>query len=277
MSSKIEWYEEVLALEPGSKVFFPLARLFVDTGQHDKAVATLRKGLDRHPDFIEARLLLIQLLVEQGDKEDAGPMLDHIIEPLRQSPAFWNLWAAEVAEENRDFAVFLMLVASHLSGRPVQWADVVMEGVNSLADRLVGPAAPRETSAPVRGPAVRQEQSAAQAMPDYAPEADGELDDEEAVAAPRGPSYRTLTMASVLAAQGDRDGALEICTELLEAEQDPARRAEIKARMATISGEEVVTEAECEDVFSKHAKNRLIGALETLAARFEARVAAAEN
>lgn len=268
MSSKIEWYEEVLALEPGSKVFFPLARLFVETGQHEKAVSTLKKGLDRHPDFLEARLLLIQLLVEQGRMDSARAMLAHIIEPLRQSPAFWNLWAGQVADENRDFAVFLMLVASHLSGEPVQWADVVMEGLNSVAERLVGP--------PVSGQPHSERQPAAEARP---LEAEPEDDMEDGGEAPTrsGPSYRTLTMANVLAAQGDRDGALEICNELLEAESDPARRAQIKARIAAISGEEVVVEEECEDVFSKHAKNRLIGALETLASRFEARVAAAEN
>ena len=141
MANKIEWYQEVLALEPGSKVFFPLAKLFLETGQPDKAVAVLKKGLDRHPDFLEARLLLIQVLADEGDQGEAGRMIEHIVDPLRRSPNFWRLWAQKVQDDdNRDFAVFLMLVASHLTGEPVQWADVVLEGLNSVAERLVGKA-----------------------------------------------------------------------------------------------------------------------------------------
>ncbi len=66
MSKKIEWYQEVLSLEPGSRVFFPLAKLFVENGMPEDAVITLCRGLDRHPDYLEARMLLVELLTELG-------------------------------------------------------------------------------------------------------------------------------------------------------------------------------------------------------------------
>ena len=47
MMEKIEWYQEVLKLDPDSKVFFPLAKLLRDSQQPDKAIEVLRAGL-RH-------------------------------------------------------------------------------------------------------------------------------------------------------------------------------------------------------------------------------------
>ena len=41
MTEKIEWYKEVLELEPNSKVFFPLARLLSEAGRTDEAVEIL--------------------------------------------------------------------------------------------------------------------------------------------------------------------------------------------------------------------------------------------
>ena len=46
MMDKIEWYREVLELEPSSKLFFPLARLLVEDGQPEAALETLRRGLE---------------------------------------------------------------------------------------------------------------------------------------------------------------------------------------------------------------------------------------
>ena len=54
MKAKIEWYREVLELEPGSKVFFPLARLLGQSGETQEAIRVLRMGLARHPEYIEA-------------------------------------------------------------------------------------------------------------------------------------------------------------------------------------------------------------------------------
>ena len=41
MTEKIEWYKEVLELEPNSKVFCPLARMLADEQRFDEAVAVL--------------------------------------------------------------------------------------------------------------------------------------------------------------------------------------------------------------------------------------------
>ncbi|SNR60953.1 Tetratricopeptide repeat-containing protein [Humidesulfovibrio mexicanus] len=278
MRRKIEWYQEVLALEPGSRIFFPLAKLFVEFGQLEDAERTLRQGLDRHPDSMEARLLLIQVLTRQERYDEALEHMPAVIKPLERYPAFWSLWAQQTAEKDRDFSVFLMLVASHFTDRPVKWTDVVIEGLSSLTERLIGPLKtgarkPREhtVSAPQAQPAPDRSAAA--------------LDGAEAGydgPAPEAGSYRTRTMAELLASQGDFGGALGIYRELWGRALDDREKTDLSSRIATLeanmaaapAGEGGPVPPPADDPFGKHAKNRLMSTLEALAARLESRIQA---
>jgi len=315
MRRKIEWYQEVLALEPGSRIFFPLAKLFVEFGQFEDAEKTLRQGLDRHPEAMEARLLLIQVLTRMDRTEEAQEHLQAIIKPLERYPAFWSLWAQQSVEKDRDFAVFLMLVASHFSDKPVKWTDVVIEGLHSLTERFVGsvkPAGrkPREHAAATAAPkpaskstAVVERFVAAAAEPLMAPAdtvmpafrpaeptaspAKDEAPVEPAEAPYEGPapdagSFRTRTMAELLASQGDFGGALGIFRELWGHALDEQDKAELSGRIKRLE-EGLAAEPQADtspkidphdDPFGKHAKNRLMSTLEALAARLESRIQA---
>jgi tetratricopeptide (TPR) repeat protein len=265
MSNKIEWYQEVLSLEPGSRVFFPLAKLFVENGMPEDAVKTLSQGLDRHPDYLEARMLLVELLTELDREDEVHDHLERVINPLRDYPAFWRGWARSLPQEQRDLAVFLMIVSSNLSGDTIKWTDVVFEGISTLADRLVGAPLPPPTECP---------------PPSFLPRVDivsdedfGSVDSE--AARPGVGSFRTKTMADLLASQGDVNGALEIYHELLQSTVSDERRTELNDRIVQLKGGRENGEnvsGDLVDAFSVHAKNRLIGTLETLASRFEARV-----
>lgn len=264
MEKKIEWYQEVLSLEPGSKVFFPLAKLFAETGDKEDAVKTLQLGLDRHPDFLEARMLLVQILTELGREDEVHDQLQHVVDPLGEYPAFWRAWARSIPEDKRDLSVFLMLVAANISGDDIRWTDVVFEGLSSLSDRLVG--------APLPPPCENRPRPSrvASVSPDL--EYDGVVEHEDAVVLDGG-NLRTRTMAELLASQGDIRGALDIFRELLElspAEGRPALQERIRELEASL-GREKDGEGK-DDPFSVHAKNRLISTLETLASRFEARI-----
>ena len=262
MSKKIEWYQEVLALEPGSRVFFPLARLFVENGMPEDAVITLRKGLDRHPDYLEARMLLVELLTELEREDEVHEQLERVITPLQDYPAFWRGWARSLPEDHRDLAVFLMLVSSNLTGDRIKWTDVVFEGISTLADRLVGAPLPPPCDS-TRSFNVPN----AELLPNTSR---GELKDD--VSRPGSGVFRTKTMADLLASQGDVDGALEIYRELVHSTVSDDRRAEIDKRIAELEATSDEVPPKQEDAFSAHAKNRLISTLETLASRFEARV-----
>ncbi len=264
MEKKIEWYQEVLSLEPGSKVFFPLAKLFVETGDTEDAVKTLKQGLDRHPDFLEARMLLVQLLTDLGREDEVHDQLERVVDPLKEYPAFWRAWARSMPEEKRDLSVFLMLVSANLSGDDIRWTDVVFEGLSSLSTRLVGAPLPPPCEYKTKEPGLQV------LAPDR--EYEGVLDREDSITLDGG-SLRTRTMAELLASQGDIRGALDIFRELLELSSEegkPALQERIRELETNLGKKDL--EEEKDDPFSVHAKNRLIGTLETLAARFEARV-----
>lgn len=277
MRRKIEWYQEVLALEPGSRIFFPLAKLFVEFGQLEDAERTLRQGLDRHPDAMEARLLLIQVLTRLEKLDQAQEQLSAVIKPLERYPAFWSLWAHQTADKDRDFAVFLMLVASHFTGQPVKWTDVVIEGLSSLTDRLIGPlkasARKAREQAQQRVATVAAQSPAPACEPGEAPYAGP---------APEAGSFRTRTMAELLASQGDFGGALGIYRELWGKALDEREKADLGSRIKTLEAnlaaapavEPGPNVAPGEDPFGKHAKNRLMSTLEALAARLESRIQA---
>ncbi|WP_147821628.1 tetratricopeptide repeat protein [Salidesulfovibrio onnuriiensis] len=265
MEKKIEWYQEVLSLEPGSKVFFPLAKLFAETGNTEDAVKTLRLGLDRHPDFLEARMFLVQLLTDLGREDEVHDQLRHVVDPLGEYPAFWRAWARSIPEDKRDLSVFLMLVAANISGEDIRWTDVVFEGLSSLSDRLVGAPLPPPCECKPRPP-----RRVAPISPDL--EYDGVVERDEEIVLDGG-NLRTRTMAELLASQGDIRGALDIFRELLElspAEGKPALQERIRELETNLGREEGGDDKG--DPFSVHAKNRLISTLETLASRFEARI-----
>jgi len=274
MRRKIEWYQEVLALEPGSKVFFPLSKLFVEFGQIEDAVMTLRQGLDRHPDFMEARLLLVQLLSRQEQWDEAYEQLQAIIKPLERYPAFWSLWAQRSSGSDSDFSVFLMLVASHFTDKPVKWTEVVIEGLHSLSERLMGPLKSRVSKPKEHLPSVAP-------LPFGADRPRGDGAEPHASSHLDASSLRTRTMADVLAAQGDFIGALGIYRELWGRTDAGVLKDDLAGRVRTMenklseSTSSVALDAQhSEDPFGKHAKNRLMSTLEALAARLEARVQA---
>ncbi len=91
MMEKIEWYQEVLKLDPDSKVFFPLAKLLRDSQQPDKAIEVLRAGLQHSSVFLEARLLLIQILFEQSRAGECSEELSTVTGLLERYPAFWDI------------------------------------------------------------------------------------------------------------------------------------------------------------------------------------------
>jgi len=276
MRRKIEWYQEVLALEPGSRIFFPLAKLFVEFGQFEDAERTLRQGLDRHPDSMEARLLLIQVLTRMEKLDEAQEHLQAVIKPLERYPAFWSLWAHQASEKDRDFSVFLMLVASHFSERPIKWTDVVIEGLSSLTERLIGPI--KATARKAREHAAEKAAHAPSAPPPV-----GDAADTPYVGpVPDAGSYRTRTMAELLASQGDFGGALGIYRELWGRALDEHEKNDLSSRIKTLEANLAVAPAmphaphvaPGEDPFGKHAKNRLMSTLEALAARLESRIQA---
>jgi len=173
--------------------------------------------------------------------------------------------------------VFLMLVASHFTERPVKWTDVVIEGLNSLTERLIGPI--KASARKAREHAVEKPAPApAAALP---PLSDGQ-DTPYTGPPPDAGSYRTRTMAELLASQGDFGGALGIYRDLWGRALDEHEKTDLSSRIKTLEANlsaapvmpHAPNVAPGEDPFGKHAKNRLMSTLEALAARLESRIQA---
>ncbi len=133
MKEKIEWYQEVLELEPGSRIFFPLAKLLAADARIDDAVLTLRHGLARHPDHLEARLMLVELL----SRKKAGDLhteVDGLAALLASYPGFWQAWSERLAADPAmsDASLAMRFLSAALQGRSLSWASVIEQGITTL-------------------------------------------------------------------------------------------------------------------------------------------------
>lgn len=144
MTAKIDWYKEVLELEPNSKVFFPLARLLADAGQPNEALRALEKGLERHPEYLEARLFRIELLHAAGEKAACNSEIEKLSKMFASYAGFWKAWAACLVSEQgqEDAASLLRFLAAHFVSGPLQLHEVLNKGLDAMLKD--GEIAPRQ-------------------------------------------------------------------------------------------------------------------------------------
>jgi len=291
MKNKIELFQELFSSDPTSKVFYPLAKLYAESGMILQAAETLRQGLSRHPDHMEARLLLIEILHQLERDDAAAEEVEILAGTLSRYPAFWGIWAGMAGQHSPDAAVALNFLSTHLAGEEITWAKVLHKGFEALSGRL-GYDDDLDIEAPAQASARPESAFHRSHAPEFTFEAEvsagvqtRSMTKPIAVDVPdegRGPSLRTRTMAELLISQGDHAGALEILAELAE-------HAPGKERIALLSRMEEVHELERQaalkgeaesgldeaDFISgepmQRAKNKLVRSLSLLAERLEAR------
>lgn len=298
IQAKIKWYKEVLELDPSSKVFFPLARLLVKEKDLIEAVSVLKSGLERHPEHFEARLLLLNCLERVEDFEQIDSELGALGEILKRYPKFWKIWAGLLSAEpgSQDAALAMTFLAAAFEEAPITWRDVIDRGLqacleenaeNFLACRSV-PAkqtAPSLENVASEEPAV--EERAEKVMPCVSlhetsqlkslAELEGEIPlirkQENAfggmMEGGESISERTLSMARILADQGDLKGALEICDELTEQVTSREELEKITELRSDILAAKNNSATEKGDTAT--SKDRIVHTLEALAERLEAR------
>lgn len=282
MIEKIEWYKEVLALEPGSKVFFPLARALAESGEKDTAVEVLKRGVELHPEFLEARIFMVQLLHDNGTEDDCRAELGRLTELFAEYPGFWTAWSAARSEQNPDLGLVLRYVAATLRRPDLslrQLLESALEGV-----RTDGPATATVQGGPFPCTPACGDESVGSP---FSPESGANISVSDmsvaAASSSKGTSAKTnsveeatvctRSMAEVLAEQGDIAGALEIYHELAAAASGPEEQEELRLRMAALEAK--VGEVRQEEARARQApqseKAGLRTILENLAERLEAR------
>lgn len=274
MLSKIELYREVLDIEPNSKVFFPLARQLAEEGRHDEAAAVLTRGIGFHPDHLEAKFLLIEILSRQGREDQADDIFADVGAMLARYPSVWLLWSKNAAARAKDPSLAMLFLAHYFQNQTLTWAEVMERGLKSLSQAAGQPlendggAQPAAPTAPAGAAPAGPTPTAAAApdQPESAPRPAGRPDREPSegpelrgarevlaladildapeepaergrprTAKPREPAVRTKTMAAVLAGQGDTTGALDIYGELLATTPAGPEREELLGLMAALS------------------------------------------
>ncbi|SBV94120.1 conserved hypothetical protein [uncultured delta proteobacterium] len=257
MKQKIEWYREVLEIEPNSKIFFPLARMLAKDGRPDEAIAVLRQGVGRHPDHVEARLFLAELLYSSGKAIELQQEVAVLSVLFKNYPGFWRAWGERLFDEEstRDAGLAAIFLAAFLQNLPVSWAGVIEHGLKNLVGG--SPARPSATVAETyplaasaaslepdleaiaemlpaaAAPATRQEGSIPATLREPSPEPSYDENEDET---DEPITLRTRSMADVLAEQGDVAGALDIYAELLAAASSEAVKKDLKARMDALAG-----------------------------------------
>jgi tetratricopeptide (TPR) repeat protein len=287
MKQKIEWYREVLEIEPNSKIFFPLSRMLAKDGRPEEAIAILRQGVGRHPDHIEARLFLVELLYGANRAVELQQEVVVLSDMFKNYPGFWRAWGERLFDENesRDAGLAAIFLAAFLQNMPVSWAGVIEHGLKSLVSQETArpsatlaeahplASAPQATSyeesvSPAVAPFAAAPAKAEPVIDESALTDDGTDEDENEEPI----SLRTRSMADVLAEQGDIPGALDIYNELLAAAQAEEEKKALKHRIDVLSGNvaEVSTES-VETGQSQDSQNEKKDWLAILAQRLEAR------
>ncbi len=273
MKNKIELLQELFNTDSTSKVFFPLAKLYAETGLFFQAEDALRKGLSRHPDHTEARLLLIDILLQMDKREDAMEEIGAVVETMARYPAFWTLWADKCDRSAPDASVSLRFLASYIEGSPLSWTEIIKLGIEAASSGKFLPSASGEAQTSVSQGPENAMLSHVQDQP-----ADGRDD----VAENEG-NLRTRTMAELLVSQGDYTQAVDIYKELLELASQPADVRSIELRIETIlamMGDRRQDASSKEDPgfmdteAMRRTKRKLTRSLAVLAQRLEARAGA---
>ena len=146
------WSEEV-ARDPGAPSFVPLADAYRRQGNRDAAVRVCLRGLERNPTNVEAHLLLARLYLDSGDRERAH---DEWGFALRLDPDNFEAHRGIgfVHLERGDFGTARGHLNRAASSRPGDPA--VQEALSVLSERLGGGGgtAAAAAAAPASAPAT---------------------------------------------------------------------------------------------------------------------------
>lgn len=197
-----QWSEQVAA-DPASLAFLPLARAYRDQGRHDAALKLCIRGLEKHPDNVDAHYLLGLLYREGGDGLKAFDEWD-IALALDPDHAGSRREIGLIAHARGDHALAVRHLEKSLSNDAFDeevrdaledaWAKSKERGSSSPAPEpsarpaLPSPAAPAPPAAPV--PPVRTEMAPerTQTPPPAAPAASASASTVSAVPAAAAPA-----------------------------------------------------------------------------------------
>ena len=239
MSDTLHLFDELLEHDAGSKIFFPLARLYRKQGHVQRAIEIVQKGIAHHPDYLEAQLYLIELLNEIGDSAAAESKAHSIFSKLMSYEKFWICLRAHYAKSQQsDLALASFLVERNAHGENVDIVKLMSFGIAHYSEMIT-------SSAEVTEP-------------------DKDLDAEEVALFCINSGIKTKTMAKLLVAQGEFAQAIKIYDDLLENAVTDEERTDL-LDLRAVAHKELGSSPDPEA--DKH--NKLFHVLNSLADRLE--------
>ena len=82
LSPEIARLSALLARDPNSKLFMPLAEEYIKAGMAEEAVMTLDDGLKANPYYMSARVLLGKAYLEKGDLDSARAQFEQVVKTV---------------------------------------------------------------------------------------------------------------------------------------------------------------------------------------------------
>ncbi|HKZ57404.1 MAG TPA: hypothetical protein VJ024_06855, partial [Thermodesulfovibrionales bacterium] len=77
--NELERLKERVDKDPSSKLFVPLAEEYKKAGMFEEAVDVLMKGLERHPNYMSARVSLGKIYIEKEMLNEAGQEFEKVV------------------------------------------------------------------------------------------------------------------------------------------------------------------------------------------------------
>ena len=151
--ARIEDLERRLERDPSSAAFFPLASLLWEKGEARRAEELLENGLLVHPDYAAAGVLLGEILLARGEREEAARRLEKALEITPWNIAGRRLLAARHREKGDEAAAREALRAVEMFE-----ADeaAVQSAMGGSGEDAASAGAPEDEPAPVPTPSLAE-------------------------------------------------------------------------------------------------------------------------
>lgn len=114
--------------------------MLAEEQRYDEAVEVLEHGLERHSEFLEARLFFIELLFKTGRETACTVQVNKLSKMFAAYAGFWQAWAAclSASGDSPDTAAVLRFLAANFMRGPVSLHTLLDRGVASLLEENAG-------------------------------------------------------------------------------------------------------------------------------------------
>lgn len=202
MSDKpLEKIKLIYEFNNNSPVFARVAESYMKNGEYDQALSILEKGLEIYPDYVSAKIVLIEVLAKKSDYKRMIRVTDEIRDYVDEQTVNYYL---DKAEEERNLSTEIL---SSEKGEPRSIED----NLENLAD----------TISTAKIPPASDESISSSELPEPTP---------------KGNQFISETLAEIYLMQSNYKEALSIYDKLLESNPDKTEHYkskidEIKSKM----------------------------------------------